>query len=87
MQTGFAKFLLAFVTTICDEDFRLFYNEPLDLLKGVLNRVSIEGISRLRQGSQNSSTFTGSGNLEFAAEFKRFMDFAYGIFRTNYLSC
>ena len=40
--------------------------------------MAIVGISRLGQGSQNNSTVTGSGDRDFAAEFKRFMVFAFG---------
>ena len=65
---------------VCDEDFRLFSNDFFDLLKGVLNRVAIVGISRQCQGSQNNSTVTGyrDRDRDFAAEFKRFMGFAFG---------
>ena len=59
-------------------DFRLFSNDSFDLLKGGLNRVAIVGISRLCQGSENNSTITVSGDRDFAAEFKRFMGFAFG---------
>ena len=69
---------MAFVTPVCDEDFRLFSNDSFDLLKGVLNRVAIVGISRQCQDSQNNSTVKGFGDLDFAAEFKRFMGFAFG---------
>ena len=75
---GFAKFLLAFVTPVCDEDFRLFSNESFDLLKGGLNCVSIIWISRQCQGSQNNSTVTGYGDQDFAADLKGFMGFAFG---------
>ena len=40
--------------------------------------MAIVGISRQCQGSQNNSTVTGSGDRDFAAEFKRFMGFAFG---------
>ena len=40
--------------------------------------MTIVGISRQCQGSQNNSTVTGSGDRDFAAEFKRFMGFAFG---------
>jgi len=69
---------LALVTPVCDEDFRLFPNDSFDLLKGDLNHVAIVGISRQCQGSQNDSTVTGYGDRDFAAEFKRFMGFAFG---------
>ena len=35
-------------------------------------------VSRQYQGSNNNSTVTGSGDRDFAAEFKRFMGFAFG---------
>ena len=69
---------MSFVTPVCNEDFRLFSNDSFDLLKGGLNRVAIIGISRQCQGSQNNSTVTGSGDRDFAVEFKRFMGFAFG---------
>ena len=40
--------------------------------------MAIVGISRHCQGSQNNSTVAGSGDRDFAAEFKRFMGFAFG---------
>ena len=40
--------------------------------------MAIVGISRQCQGSQNNSIVMGSGDLDFAAEFKRFMGFAFG---------
>ena len=40
--------------------------------------MAIVGISRQCQSSQNNSTVTGSGDRDFAAEFKRFMGLAFG---------
>ena len=40
--------------------------------------MAIVGISRQCYGSQNNSTATGSGDRDFAAEFKRFIGFAFG---------
>ena len=39
--------------------------------------MAIVGISRQCQGSQYNSTVTGSGDRDFAAEFKRFKGFAF----------
>ena len=58
--------------------FRLFSNDSFDLLKGGLNHVAILRTSRQCQSSQYNCTVTGSGDRDFAAEFKSFMSFAFG---------
>ena len=76
-QRIFLKFLLAFVTPIRDEELQLFPIDFFDLFEGHLKRVAIIGVSKYYLNSKNNATF-GSEDLDFAAEFKRFMVFAFG---------
>ena len=76
-QRVFYKFLLAFVTPICDEKLQLFPNDFFDLFEGHLKRVAIIGVSKYYLNSKNNATVV-SEDLDFAAEFKRFMVIAFG---------
>ena len=67
-QRIFNKFLLAFVTTICDEKLQLFPNDFFDLFEGHLKRVAIVGGSNYYLKSKNNAT-VGSEDLDFAVEF------------------
>ena len=77
-QPGFSQFLLAPVTPVCNQDFRLFSCDSFDLLKGGFNRMSIVGISRQCQGSETNPALTGSGDRDFGPEFVGFMGVAFG---------
>ena len=62
---------------MCDEEFQLFPNDFFDLFEGNLNRVAIVGVSKHYLNFKNNDT-VGSEDLDFAAEFKRFMVIAFG---------
>jgi len=68
-QRGFYKFLLAFVTPICDEKLQLFPNDFFDLFEGHLKRVAIIWVSKYYLNPKNNATVV-SEDLDFAAEFK-----------------
>ena len=68
-QRVFYKFLLAFVTTICDEKLQLFPNDFFDLFEGHLKRVAIIWVSKYYLNPKNNATVV-SEDLDFAAEFK-----------------
>ena len=66
-QRAFYKFLLAFVTPICDGKLQLFQNDYFDLFEGHLKRVAIIWVSKYYLNPKNNATVV-SEDLDFAVE-------------------